>query len=380
MVWWGVSPLSKNDCLMSTANLVGTAVRAYDDAVKTQHIETMFSIFKRKEPVTANVNGTPVSVEPGETLLQAALRNGMDFPHSCRVGGCATCKCRLTSGRVKELTQAGYVLSDEELDQGYILACQSVPTSDIAVEVDLGAAPARRRVPGRVIGQERLTHDITALRIQLSENLHYKAGQFANLSLAPLGDHARSYSFATDVQPDAQVQFFVRKVAGGALSTLANEGNLVGTEAVVEGPLGEFWLRPAEAPLLFIAGGSGLAPILAMLKQAARSDCDRPVTLLFGARTERDLYALEDIKAIARDWRGRFHFIPVLSDPAVGESWQGERGMVGDHIVRHVTGGAHAYLCGPPVMVDACTATLTQCGVARAQIFADRFTTIRGQQ
>ncbi|WP_375540010.1 2Fe-2S iron-sulfur cluster-binding protein [Rugamonas brunnea] len=312
--------------------------------------------------------------------MQAALRNGVAFPHSCRVGGCATCKCRLTSGRVKELTQAGYVLSEEELDQGFILACQSVPTSDIAVEVDLGAMPAQRRVAGRVIGQERLTHDITALRIQLSESLHYKAGQFANLSLAPLGDHARSYSFATDVQPDAQVQFFVRKVPGGALSSLVNEGSLVGTEAVVEGPLGEFWLRPADAPLLFIAGGSGLAPILAMLREAARSECARPVTLLFGARQERDLYGLEDIQDIARHWQGRFDFLPVLSGQTDADGWQGERGMVGDHIARHVAGGPHTYLCGPPVMVDACTAILTQSGVAREHIFADRFTTIRGQQ
>ncbi|MBA5604063.1 2Fe-2S iron-sulfur cluster binding domain-containing protein [Duganella sp. FT3S] len=340
----------------------------------------MFSIFKRRAPVTAHVNGTPVPVGSGETLLQAALRSGIDFPHSCRVGGCASCKCRLTSGRVRELTPSGYVLSEDELDQGYILACQSVPSSDIAVEVDLSAAPARRRVPGRVIGQQRLTHDITALRIQLSESLHYKAGQFANLRLAPLGDHARSYSFATDVQPDGQVQFFVRKVPGGALSMLVNEASLVGTEATVEGPLGEFWLRPADAPLLFIAGGSGLAPILAMLGQAARSGCGRPVTLLFGARGERDLYGLEAIQDIARHWPAQFSFLPVLSGPPDADGWQGARGMVGDHLARHVAGDAHAYLCGPPVMVDACTATLTHCGVAREHIFADRFTTIRGQQ
>lgn len=340
----------------------------------------MFSLFKTNVAVTADINGVLLSVLPRETLLQTALRNGIDFPHSCRVGGCATCKCRLVSGRVKELTRSGYVLSEEELDQGYILACQSVPRTDIKVEVELAAQQARRRITGRVIGQERLTHDITLLRIQLSEGIQYKAGQFANLSLGPLGEHARSYSFATPVQPDAQVQFFVRKVEGGALSTFVNEHKLVGEEAVVEGPFGEFWLRPAAAPLLLIAGGSGLAPLLAVLKEALQAGGTRPVTLLFGARKECDLYALEDIATIGRHWEAQFAFIPILSALAESDPWPGARGMVGDHLAKHVAEGAHAYLCGPAAMIDVCASTLLACGVAREHIFADRFTTIRTAQ
>lgn len=337
----------------------------------------MFTLFKKKQAATAHINGAPLTVLPRETLLQAALRSGVDFPHSCRVGGCATCKCRLVSGRVRELTQSGYVLSAAELEQGYILACQSVPATDIAVEVDLAARPASRRVTGRVLAQQRLTHDITLLQIQLDEGLTYKAGQFAQLGLAALGQHARSYSFATPMQADAQVQFFVRKVEGGALSTLVNERDLTGVAAIVEGPSGDCWLRSGAGPLVMVAGGSGLAPILAMLLDAAQTTNTRPVTLLFGARTESDLYALNEIEAIRQRWRAPFTFIPVLSALSGDDAWHGARGMVGDHLPVHIGEAAQAYLCGPPAMVDACTAALLARGVAHEHIFADRFITIR---
>jgi NAD(P)H-flavin reductase/ferredoxin len=335
----------------------------------------MFSFLARPAPTTARINGAPLTVDPKETLLQAALRHGVEFPHSCRVGGCATCKCRLLEGRVKELTRTGYVLSEQELERGYILACQAVPLTDISVEVDLEARPVRRQVNGRVIGQLQLTHDITQLRIQLDETLEYKAGQFANLSLAPLGEMARSYSFASPVQPDSQVRFFVRKVPGGALSTLVNERSVLGEQVSLDGPHGDFWLRPADAPLMLVAGGSGLAPVLALLLDAAHKGVQRPVTLLFGARQEPDLYALEEIDALAKRWRGRFNFIPVLSALPGGAAWPGARGMVDSRIAQLLEPGSHAYLCGPPAMVDACAATLELCGVAPQHIHTDRFTT-----
>ena len=113
----------------------------------------MFSFLAKKKPTTARINAVPVTVNPKETLLQAALRQGVDFPHSCRVGGCATCKCKLVQGKVKELTQTAYILSDEELDQGYILACQAVPQTDVTIEVDLSQQQAHRHgqhLPPRV--------------------------------------------------------------------------------------------------------------------------------------------------------------------------------------------------------------------------------------
>ena len=329
---------------------------------------------------TLRMNGQSIEVEPRETILQAALRSGIDFPYSCRVGGCGTCKCRLTEGNVKELTETGYLLSADEIDQGYILACQSVPRSDIRVELD--AVPASRtKSNGRIVEQTRLTHDITCLRVELETPMPYKAGQFANVSIEGLEGVVRSYSFATAPREDGQVTFFVRKVEGGPFSSLVNDEDVTGRAVVVDGPAGDFWLRTSEAPLLLVAGGSGLAPILALLEAALAEGVSRPATLLFGAREEKDLYALEAIEEIATKWHGTFRFVPVLSALTDDATWTGERGFVTDKIpaLLESSGGGHpaphAYLCGPPVMIDGAMALLERHGVAREHVHFDRFTT-----
>lgn len=334
----------------------------------------MFSLFRTKKPLAAQINQQAITVNPKETLLQAALREGIDFPHGCRVGGCAACKCRLLEGKVKELTEAGYILSDDELDQGFILACQSVPQTPVRIAVDLSAQSARRQVPGRVIAQDKLTHDITRLRVQLDSSLHYKAGQYADIRLERLPALSRSYSFATPVTVESQVSFFVREVPGGPFSTLVNRENLLGERLVVDGPVGDFWLRPADAPLLLVAGGSGLAPILALLQGALAEGVRRPVVLLFGARTVQDLYAQDDIQRIAQAWNAGFQFVPVLSAADSNSLWAGERGLVTEKIPALLPPGAHAYLCGPPPMIDSAVAMLRQLGVAQTQIHTDRFT------
>lgn len=335
----------------------------------------MFSFLRKQTPTTAHINGVAITVQPKETLLQAALRQGLPFPHSCRVGGCAQCKCQLTSGKVKELTKTAYILSDDDLDQGYILACQSVPTSDVSVSVDLERDAARSEVKGRVIGQAKLTHDITHLRVQLDAALPFKAGQFADIRVMPWADVSRSYSFAEPVRADSQVSFFVRHVPGGRFSSWVHEEGLVGHEVVVDGPMGDFWLRPGSAPLVMVAGGSGLAPVLAMLQDAVKAQAHRPVTLLFGARQERDLYALDAIDRLAGQWQAPFRFVPVLSDEANDAPWAGARGWVADQVPTDLDLGSHAYLCGPPPMVDAVSAALQARGLQREHIHADRFTT-----
>ena len=156
--------------------------------------------------------------------------------------------------------------------------------------------------------------------------------------------------------------------------SLVNEQDVTGRTVDVEGPLGDFWLRPGAAPLLFVAGGSGLAPILAILEEAAARGVDRPATLLFGAREKKDLYALERIEAIARRWRGPFRFVPVLSAEAEGSAWTGERGYVAEKIPSLLEAGADAYLCGPPAMIDGAVALLRSCGAPAERIRFDRFT------
>ena len=265
----------------------------------------MFSFFSRAKPVTATINGKPIEVRPKETILTAALRNGIPFPHSCRVGGCATCKCRLLSGNVRQLTDASYLLSDEDLDNRFVLACQSIPRSDVEIEVDNAAAAAARRTRAKVLSRDRLTHDIVRLRVQLEEALPYRAGQFAMLEFDALPGAPRSYSFASPPNPDGQTSFFVRRVPGGVFSTFVHEGGVVGSHLSIEGPMGDFWLRPGSGPLLMVAGGSGLAPILAMLAERLEEGESRPVHLYFGARARDDLYGRDSIGRLQAQWGDR---------------------------------------------------------------------------
>jgi NAD(P)H-flavin reductase/ferredoxin len=313
-------------------------------------------------------------VLPGETILQAALRGGVDFPSSCRVGGCGSCKCQLKTGRVRELTETGYLLSAEEIDAGYVLACQSVPETDVHVGVALTGMASK--VEGTVVEQVKLTHDITRLTVQLRGPLTYAAGQFANLSIESLPGVTRSYSFAGPCRDDGKVAFCIRKVPGGKLSTLVNARDLIGTSVHVSPPEGDFWLRSGDSPLLMVAGGSGLPPILAMLEDAAARGVSRSVTLLFGARTQRDLYELERIEALRSRWAGGFRFVPVLSDAGVEPTWAGARGLVTERIPELLEAGSHAYLCGPPAMIDAALERLGSLGIARGHIRFDRFTTL----
>jgi NAD(P)H-flavin reductase/ferredoxin len=324
----------------------------------------------RQTRTTARINDRSVTVEPRETLLQAALREGLDFPNSCRVGGCGACKCRLTEGSVRELTETGYLLTAEELDQGYILACQSTPRTDVAIAVELPES-----VAGTVVAQSKRTHDITELAVQLDRPLAYRAGQFANVTLEGLDDVRRSYSFATPSDTDGVVRFFIRHVPGGRFSGLVHAEDVVGRAVQVEGPSGAFWLRPDDAPLVFVAGGSGLAPILAILEDAAATGVDRPATVLFGARQQRDLYALDELADLQRRWNGRLEVVPVLSDAADDAAWEGARGLVTEHIDAYLARGSHAYLCGPPAMVDAARDVLLERGIRADHIHFDRFIT-----
>ncbi len=336
----------------------------------------MLSFFSSSKSITATINGRQIKVLPKETILTAALRNGVAFPYSCKVGGCATCKCKLLDGKVKELTNASYILSEDQLSSGYILACQSVPRSDVRIEVDAEATAAAQRTSAKVLACDRLTHDILRLRVQLDEALPYRAGQFATLEFDDLPGVVRSYSFASTPSPTAQTSFYIRKVSGGAFTSFVHETSLVGKRLRVIGPEGEFWMRDGSDPLLMVAGGSGLAPIIAMLTQCLENgENSRPVHLYFGARTAKDLYDLDCIQTLKERWKAPFVFLPVLSAESEGSEWAGQRGLVADHIEPQVAKNSEAYLCGPPPMVDSVLDKLLCVGNRRERIHADRFIT-----
>jgi NAD(P)H-flavin reductase len=346
----------------------------------------MFGLFKRrsKEPATARIEplGVDVTVSSGQSVLQAALEAGVDFPHSCKVGTCMACRCRLLSGKVKAIRDFSYVLSAEELKAGYILACQAkiAPGEHIVVEVDIDEQ--RPHFPliatrGTITAQVPLTHDIVELRVALEQPMQYAAGQYAMLRAAHL-DRAREYSFATAPAEggNREVVFFVRLTPGGAFTGWLFDRPRVGEVLEVSGPAGDFWLRSADAPLLFVAGGSGLAPVLSVLEAVARAQVRRDAVMLFGARTQHDLYKLDEIAALSARWAGSFQFLPVLSHEPADSDWSGARGLVTDFLEpRYVPDIAsrHAYLCGPPGMIDAAIGVLSAAGVSAAHIHYDKF-------
>jgi len=340
----------------------------------------MFGLFKSSKPKQVSIEGidSPIEVRDKETILTAALRQGIRFPHSCRVGGCATCKCQLKEGKVKELTESAYILSEQELDQGYILACQAVPKSNISIKLDNLAAGGPKFTPqtcsGTVVTQRRLTHDIVALDIALDQPVRYAAGQYARLSVPGSRHEARSYSFASAALKEgvSRISFFIRQVPGGAMSSWA-QGDVVDTQVQIEGPFGDFYLRESEQPILCVAGGSGLAPVKALLEDALAFKSPRPVVFLFGARTQQDLYCLDEITNLQKEWAGDFMFVPVLSEEPETSDWQGARGLVTEWLPQYASPIAQAYMCGPPAMLDAAESCLQQLGIPPDQIFSDKF-------
>jgi CDP-4-dehydro-6-deoxyglucose reductase len=345
----------------------------------------MLDFFQRKPKVTGRliIEGSDLEapIKPGQTILQAATVARIKFPNMCNVGECGTCRCRLREGKVRLKRDITHHVSIEELEQGYILGCQAIPDGDVVVQVPGLSATDESTVStaATITSLRKLTHDILEVKVALERPVRYRAGQYARLSVPgepSLADVERNYSFASDAGNDevATAIFFVRQVPGGRFTDWLFAANRVGTKLQLSAPFGDFYHRPSERPLLLMAGGSGLAPIKAVLEELKATRVARPVTLLFGARTQRDLYCVDEIAALAGAWPASFAFYPVLSHEPDGSDWNGDRGFVTEHFERRVPDLADrdVYLCGPPAMLDAVIAQVEGV-VPRERIHFDKF-------
>lgn len=336
---------------------------------------------QRVAQVSVEPAGVSFAVERGQSILEAALAQGIAFPHSCTVGTCGSCKCRLKSGKIREITNFAYVLSAEELRSNVVLACQAAAKTDVVLEVP-GFESKRLHPAGdytaRIVARVALTHDIQQVTLEFDRPMAFDGGQYVQLATdAVFG--ARAYSFASAPPPEGarQVLLYVRRVPEGQLTELLFAGHLDGLTLHAHGPAGNFWLRESRAPMICIAGGSGLAPLLSMLDAAAARNVGRNCVLLFGARTQADLYAQERITDLAARWNGGFSYVPVLSAAEDDAEWQGARGLVTGQVAAAaaalMTHDTEAYLCGPPPMIDAALPVLTELGVAPNNIHFDKF-------
>lgn len=331
----------------------------------------------------------PQPIEAGRLrILEAALDAGVPFPHGCGSGECGTCKCRLLEGEVKRDRHSPDALSDEEIEQGLILACRSRPLTDVMVRWLSDSTPASMVKHDAVVGRiERASHDVVLLTVQLGEDqdFPFRAGQFAKLRFAQLP--ARSYSMAS--QPgERELVFHIRIRAEGRVSQHVAHELRPGDPVEVRGPFGEaYWqggIRPAAGRngqasertgheradhLLLLAGGTGMAPILSVLDAALRDGHDpHRIDVYHGVRTPSDLYAGRELQQRAS--RFGLRFVPVYA-----EGGPGRTGLLHDAIDEDFRdlGASLIHVAGPPPMVDAVRGVAQRRGAAPERIRADAF-------
>ena len=333
----------------------------------------------RLEPV-----GIEFEVDEDETILDGAFRQGLMLMHGCKEGQCAACKSFVLEGDVDMDRYSTFALPDYEEEEGWTLLCKAHAVSDLEIELInydeevLRSGVAVRTVRTRVEAIEPLTHDIRRLVLRLEDDteLPFHPGQYVDIKIPGADGAHRSFSMANTPAEAGVLEFMIKLYAGGRFSDLLADGGLaVGDELEVKGPYGVFTLRESsERPLLFIGGGAGMAPVLSLLRSLAEQRSARPGVYYYGARTETDLFHLEELEQLGASLPG-FRFVPALSEDCNG--WAGERGLITDVVDRCEAdlAGVDAYLCGPPPMVDAAIALLVARGVPEGQIHFDKFTT-----
>ena len=311
---------------------------------------------------------------PGETILAAALRQGVGLPYGCRNGTCGACAARLITGQVDypSATTSGL----EGKPPGTCLTCQAVPTADLV----LGVTPIRgvaqievRTLPCRVIRKEHLSHDVVRLSLKLPEQqrLQFFAGQYLDFILRD--GRKRAFSIANAPHDDAAIELHVRHVPQGQFTDYVFNDLQEKTILRIQGPLGTFYLREdSDRPLILVGGGTGFAPLKAMIEHAFYVGIERPMQLYWGVRARRDLY-LPDLPLAWARAHPQFTYTPVLSEP--DPDWQGRTGFVHEAVAADHPdlSGVDCYMSGPPPMVEAGRRAFEARGLPRDHLFSDAF-------
>jgi CDP-4-dehydro-6-deoxyglucose reductase len=329
--------------------------------------------------VTIKSSGHSFTVNDGETVLAAALREGLVIAYSCRSGTCGTCKGRLLEGQVDYGSYEERAMTEAEKQTGMALFCQARPLSDLLIDVrEIGTAAKGmqiRMMPARVAKMEHPAPDVMLLELKLPTNdkLQFLAGQYVDLVLR--GNVRRSFSMANAPHDDAVLQLHLRNY-GGPFSqhvfTKMKEKDILR----IEGPFGTFFLREDSAkPIVLVASGTGFAPIKAIIEHAQHVGNKRPMTLYWGCRVRADLYMAELPERWQRE--GKLTYVPVLSEPTAADGWTGRTGFVHQAVMEDFPdlSGYQVYACGAPAMVDAARRDfITQRRLPEEEFFADSFT------
>ncbi|MGO9512488.1 MAG: 2Fe-2S iron-sulfur cluster-binding protein [Steroidobacteraceae bacterium] len=322
------------------------------------------------------------SVAPDQSVLDAALDAGLNLPHSCKGGNCGACRARLLQGEVGYPNGRPLGLSDSEVAEGLILLCQARAHSDLSIETFAVSTPDEalvKRLPCRIERAQRWSHDVMAvfLRLPVAERLDFQPGQYVDIMLP--GGRRRSFSIASPPHDSRLLELHVRRVPGGEFTEQLFAGAAQGALLTIEGPLGHFIYRaPAQpcagdgAPMLLVGGGTGLAPLKSILRHVIENGLRREMILYWGVRSERDLYAHDTLKEMARR-AANFRYAPVLSEPS--PAWEGRRGWVHQAVLRDFgeLEPYEVYASGPPEMIEAVRREFPLRGAAPERLSFDSF-------
>ncbi len=312
-----------------------------------------------------------LDVESGQHLLDVLRAHAVPVSFSCLAGRCGTCRCKVLSGQVLDSgPQSGRPVAGQNET---VLACQAVLTQDCTIElpeVDEVVVHPARVLKGTVSAIEPATHDILKVRLKLAKPLAFSPGQYATLQFTP--EHIRPYSM-TGLPDDAEMEFHIRRVPGGRVTGYVFDELKVGAAVRVSGPLGTAYLRQKHTgPMLCVGGGTGLAPVLSIVRGALAAGMGNPIHLYFGVRSAQDVYDAERLHTLAQQHPQLKVHIVV----ATGSSAPGQRsGLVTDAIAQDLPSlaGWRAYVCGAPAMVEAVNLVLARQGIAPEHIYADAF-------
>jgi len=383
---------------MATEQAPGCPRRGSDDASGAREHDAHTDPDHTHAPINPNPQGSTsmtwtVQIDPAgrsfraeanESLLEAALRQGIVLPYGCRDGACGSCKAKATEGSWEQGPHQSSALRAEEREQGFLLTCSSFARSDLRLACRTVSAVADipvRKMPCRIAAIEFPAPDVAVMRLQLpaAERLRYLAGQYLELLLRD--GSRRAYSLAGAPDLAEQLELHIRHMPGGKFTDpLFGLGNTRVKEKDVlrfEGPLGTFFLREeSDRPLVLLASGTGFAPIKAIVEHVRLKDIRRPMHLYWGGRRPGDLYMRELCEAWTRDLAHlQIHF--VVSDALPEDAWEGRRGFVHRAVMEDFPdlSGFEVYACGAPVMVDAARHDFVQlCGLSGEAFFADAFT------
>ncbi len=325
-------------------------------------------------------NGRDFLVDDGNTILESALDQGIDFPHGCRTGNCGACKSKKIYGDIEMSPYSEFALDEEEEKQGLILACRSVPWSDCEIKIladeenDEERNIEIKKLDYKIINLKKITQDVFILNLKIvnKEIIEFKAGQYAELYIG----NCKEKHFSMANSPNSsELEFHIKTLDGGEVSNYVKNNLKVGDIIKVKGPYGNAHLREKhKGPIIAVAGGTGLAPILSIVKYSQEIGMKQPINVYYGSQTEEELYFLDQFEKMLRV-NDNLKFFPVVTEGSKNKNIR--KGFVTDAVVQDIKDfdGYKAYLAGPPKMVEVAEEILTSKGIRKVDIHSDAFYT-----